>query len=595
MLNLLRSFTYPMRYSQLFGKTKLTAPHDAESVNARLLTQAGFVDKLAAGIYNFLPLGLRVLQKVNAIIRDEMNKVGGQEIAMPSLHPIEIWNTTGRNKSMDEILYRTKGAGGKDFVFGPSHEETVTPLAAKFVQSHKDLPFAVYQIQTKFRNEARAKSGILRGREFGMKDMYSFHKDDADLDSYYEEVKQVYTNVYTRCGMTSYVVEASGGAFTNNLSHEFSIVTPAGEDTIIICKKCDIAQNLEIAEGKVHDPAQAEEKELPMKEVQITRGATVVANAQAHNVPEWKILKTVVYKVDDGFLGVAIRGDLQINENKLTRYLGKQARACSPAELETLGLVIGFISPVGEPKVAGGLKHAAEIKAGSGLIALPFIADHSIRGVKNFVTGANKKDTDLVNVNLGRDFTISDFTDLVAVEKGFKCAKCGSELHEEKAIEAGNIFKLGTRYSKDCELYFTDSDGKRKLVIMGCYGIGNTRLVGTIAEASHDDKGLIWPKSVAPYLVHLLSIGMDETVRKEAEDMYKKLEKAGFEVLFDDRDESAGKKFNDADLIGIPLRIVMSDRNLKEGCAEVKLRSEKDGKKVPLADVPKEVKDFANS
>jgi prolyl-tRNA synthetase len=584
-----------MRYSQLFGKTKLTAPHDADSANARLLTQAGFVDKLAAGIYNFLPLGLRVLQKVNAIIRDEMNKVGGQEIAMPALHPIEIWNTTGRNQSMDEILYRTKGAGGKDFVFGPSHEETVTPLAAKFVQSHKDLPFAVYQVQTKFRNEARAKSGILRGREFGMKDMYSFHKDEADLDKYYEEVKQAYTNVYKRCGMTSYVVEASGGAFTTNLSHEFSIVTPAGEDTIIICKKCDIAQNLEIAEGKVHDPSQPEEKELPMKEVPITRGASVTANAQAHNVPEWKILKTVVYKVDDGFLGVAIRGDLQINENKLTRYLGKNVRACSPAELAELGLVIGFISPVGEPKVKGGPKHAAEVHAGLSEIALPFIADHSIRNVKNFVTGANKKDVDLVNVNLGRDFTISDFTDLVAVEKGFKCAKCGSELHEEKAIEAGNIFKLGTRYSKDCELYFTDDDGKRKLVIMGCYGIGNTRLVGTIAEASHDDKGLIWPKAVAPYHVHLLSVGFDKDAKKEAESLYKKLVKAGVEVLYDDRDESAGKKFNDADIIGIPLRVVVSERTLKEGAAEFKLRTEKEGYRVPIKDAAKAIKEFVNS
>ena len=584
-----------MRYSQLFGKTKLTAPHDAESVNARLLTQAGFIDKLAAGIYNFLPLGLRVLQKVNAIIREEMNAVGGQEILMPALHPVEIWEKTGRNRTMDGVLYRTKGAGGKDFVFGPSHEETVTPLAAKFVQSHKDLPFAVYQIQTKFRDEPRAKSGVLRGREFGMKDMYSFHKDEADLDSYYEKVKPAYTRVYERCGMRSYIVEASGGAFTDKFSHEFSIPTPAGEDTIIICKNCNIAQNLEIAEGKVHNPDKAEEKELPMKEVPIVRGASVADNAKAHNVPEWKILKTVVYKVDDGFLGVAIRGDLQINENKLLKYMGKPVRAASPAELAEVGLVQGFISPVGEPKIKGGPMHAAELEVKGHAVPLPFIADHSIRDVKNFVTGANKKDFDLVNVNLGRDFEISDFTDLVAVNSGFKCAKCGGELTEEKAIEAGNIFKLGTKFAKDCELYFTDDDGKRKLVTMGCYGIGNTRIVGTIVEASHDDKGIIWPKSVAPYLVHLLSIGIDKKVKKEAESLYKKLEKAGVEVLYDDRDESAGKKFNDADLIGIPLRIVVSERNLKENCAELKLRSEQAGKAVPLKEVLKAVKEFVNS
>jgi len=584
-----------MRYSQLFGKAKLTAPHDAESVNAKLLTQAGFVDKLAAGVYTFLPLGLRVLHKVNSIIRDEMNKIGGQEILMPSLHPVEIWNATGRNVTMDEILYRTKGAGGKDFVFGPSHEETVTPLAAKFVCSHKDLPFAVYQVQTKFRNEARAKSGVLRGREFGMKDMYSFHKDQTDLDRYYEEVKQAYTRVYERCGMTAFVVEASGGAFTSNLSHEFSIVTPAGEDTIIICKQCGIAQNLEIAEGKVNNPVNPAEKELPMREVPIKRGISVADNAKAHHVPEWKILKTVIYKVDESYLGVVIRGDLQINENKLMRYLGKPARAASPEELKALGLVIGFISPVGEQRVKGGLKHAAEINVNGHLIPLSFIADHSIRGVKNFVTGANKQDVDLVNVNLGQDFEVADFTDLVEVKSGFKCPKCAGPLTEEKAIEAGNIFKLGTKYSKDCGLYFTDADGQRKLVVMGCYGIGTSRLVGTIAEASHDEKGLIWPKSVAPYHVHLLNVGFDPSVKKTAEKLYGKMIKAGVEVLYDDRDESAGKKFNDADLIGIPLRIVISERTLKEDAAEFKLRSEKIGFHVPLKEVMKSVKSFIDS
>jgi prolyl-tRNA synthetase len=411
-----------MRYSKLFGKTKFTAPHDADSVNAKYLTQGGFIDQQAAGIYHFLPLGMRVLQKINQIIREEMNTVGGQELLMPVLHPLSLWETTGRTETMDEILYRTQGASDQDFVLGPSHEETVTPLAKKFIQSYKDLPLAVYQLQTKFRNEPRAKSGILRGREFGMKDMYSFHRDEADLDRYYEEVKEAYLKIYERLGLEAYVVEASGGAFTDKFSHEFSVVTVAGEDTILLCKKCKIAQNIEIAK-----------------------------------------------------------------------------------------------------------------------------------------------------------------------QKKLNCPKCGQPLEEQKAIEAGNIFKLGTKFSKDFDLTFTDENGERKLTVMGCYGIGTTRLVGTIVEASHDEKGIIWPKSVAPYEVHLISLGKSDEVRKQAEKLYQELLSESVEVLFDDRDETAGKKFNDADLIGIPLRIVISERTLKEQSVEMKMRHEKEGKLIKLEQIFKEI------
>lgn len=580
-----------MRYSKFFGRTSMTIPHDADSVNAKYLTQGGFVEKMAAGIYNYLPLGKRVLDNILQIIREEMNGVDGQEIAMPALHPIELWQQTGRDKTADAILYRTKGAGDKDFVFAPSHEEAVTPLAKKYIQSYKDLPLSVYQIQTKFRNEPRAKSGVLRGREFGMKDMYSFHVDDADLDQYYERVKQAYLNVYERCGVKAYVVEASGGIFSDKISHEFSVVTPAGEDTILVCKKCNIAQNLEIAEGKIHNPHDPEEKELPMKEVKIERGASVEENAKAHKVENSKILKSVVYKLQNGgFLGVCIRGDLQVNEHKLSKYIGQEVRPATKEELESMGLVVGFISPVGLPHVKGGVKHAAEVSK-DGKTPLPFVADHSIRDVKNFVTGANKKNVDLVNVNVGRDFTMEDFTDLVSIQAGFACAKCGSKLEEVTAIEAGNIFKLGTKYSEAFDVNFTDEKGQRKLAIMGCYGIGTTRLVGTIVEASHDEKGIIWPKTVAPFLVHLISLGAekDAEVKKAAENVYEVLQHEGVEVLYDDRDESAGKKFNDADLIGIPLRIVVSSRTLKEQSVEWKLRSEKDGKLVKYELAPQEI------
>lgn len=556
-----------MRYSKLLGRTKLEAPHDAESINAKLLTQAGFIDKVAAGIYNFLPLGVRVLQKINQIIREEMNKVNGQEVLMPVLHPLDLWKMTGRDRTMDDVLYRTRASGDKDFVLGPSHEETVTPLVGKFINSYKDMPFVAYQIQTKFRDEPRAKSGLLRGREFGMKDMYSFHTSEKDLDEYYEKVKEAYFNVYRRCGLEAYIVEASGGAFTDKFSHEFSILTPSGEDTILLCSKCKTAQNLEVAEGKVLLPNIKEKKEQKMKEVPAKRGPSIEAGMKFHKCEPCEILKTVVYAVEDrGLVGICIRGDLSINEHKLENYFKKRLRAASPEELTKAGLVQGFISPVDNDLI-------------------PFIADHSVTHVKNWITGANKKDTDLTGVNLGRDFTIKEFADFISVQGGFYCNKCGNTLREEKAIEAGNIFKLGTKFSKSFGLQYTDKNGKRGDITMGCYGIGNTRLVGTIVEAKHDDKGIIWPKSVAPYLAHLIVLGEDKKVRDHAEKFYEELLNADVEVLYDDRDESAGKKFNDADLIGLPIRLVVSGRTLEKNSVEWKLREEEKGHDVLFENV----------
>lgn len=549
-----RPYHKNMRYSKLFGKTKIDAPHDETSINAKLLLRAGFIDKVAAGIYNLLPLGMRVFKKINRIIREEMDVVNGQELLMPSLHPIELWQKTGRDKTMDEILYKTR-AGDKEFVLGPSHEETVTPLAAKFLRSYKDLPMCVYQIQTKFRNEPRAKSGLLRGREFGMKDMYSFHANKKDLDEYYEKVKRAYLNVYHRCGLEAYVMSASGGPFSQELSHEFAIKTPAGEDTMIFCKKCKFGQNLEIAEGKVAVPDKAEEDEKPLRRVPAKRGPSIEEGVKLHKIEASKILKTVVYLVEDkGLMGISIRGDLTINENKVMRYFGKKIKSAPANEMEKAGLAVGFISPVDNDKI-------------------PFFADFSIKYLKNLCTGANEKYFDYLNANIGRDFIPKDFADFVEVGAGFQCPKCGGELSEEKAIEAGNIFKLGTKYSEAFDLKFTDEAGREKYIIMGCYGIGNTRLMGTIAEASHDEKGIIWPKTVAPYMVHLVSIGAEKDVLKTADDLYKKLLEAGIEVLYDDRDESPGKKFADADLIGIPLRIVVSARTLKEKSVEFKERA----------------------
>lgn len=554
-----------MHYSKLFGKTRMNAPADADSANARFLIQGGFIEREAAGIYNFLPLGLRVLKKINEIIREEMDAVGGQEIHMPVLHPRENWIATGRDETMASILYRTKGHAEHEFVLGPSHEEIVTPLAKKFIRSYKDLPVSVYQIQAKFRNEPRAKAGILRGREFGMKDMYSFHATEEDLDEYYEKVKAAYSRVYERLGVKAFVVEASGGAFSDKFSHEFAVLTEVGEDTILVCEACKYAQNLEIAEGLMEIPEGAQEAEKPLKEVAAKRGPSIAEGVKLHGIPAWKILKTVVYKIESGLLGVCIRGDLEINNEKLSKFLGEEVRTATTSELKEAGLTIGFISPINS--------------------TFPFIADHSVKYVKNFCTGANVPDRDFLNVNLGQDFQIKTFAHFS--DAPLRCKKCKKSVREERAIEAGNIFKLGTKYSVDFGFTYANQDGKEHPVVMGCYGIGITRLMGTIVEASHDEKGIIWPKSVAPYDVHLLHLGKEVEVKKAADELYKKLQRGGVAVLYDDRDESAGKKLNDADLIGIPLRVLVSEKTLAKKCVELKRRKDAKPELVAAEDIQK--------
>ncbi|MFC1600233.1 proline--tRNA ligase [Patescibacteria group bacterium] len=568
-----------MKYSKFFGRTKHESPHDANSTNAELLTKAGFIDKLAAGIYNYLPLGMRSMHKINNIIREEMDAVGAQEILMPALQPVELWEKTGRINTFD-VLYKLK-SGEKDFVLGPSHEETVTPLAKKQIQSYKDLPLAVYQLQTKFRNEPRAKSGLLRGREFGMKDMYSFHTSEEDLDKYYKKVIEAYLNVYTRCGLEAFIIEASGGAFTDKISHEFSVKTEAGEDTMIYCPKCKFAQNLEIAEGK-YDNASSDEPEEEKELINIDRGKTIKDAAEKLGIDEWRILKSVVYTVEDtGLVAILIRGDFNVNHEKVERYFKKLARRATSDELKESELVEGFISPV-----------MADGKANKKVL---FVGDFSIKEMKNFETGANEVNKDWKNINIGRDFEVKDFADFVEVKGGFMCPKCDTQLKEEKVVEAGNIFKLGTKYSEDFDLSFTDKDQKKKLVTMGCYGIGATRLLGTIVEAFHDDKGIIWPKSVAPYMVHLVTIGNDDEITAIAQKLYENMNNGGIEVLYDDRDAGPGLKLNDADLIGLPLRIVVSKRTLAENSVEWKERSLDESKNVKIDEVIEQIKEFANN
>jgi len=541
-----------MRYSKLVGQTLMNPPSDADSRNAELLIQAGFVRRLAAGIFSYLPLGKRVLAKIENIIREEMNAVAGQEVSMPALIPIENWQITGRDNV--DISFKTVGANDREFILGWTHEEVVTPLLQEFVSSYRDLPLAVYQFQAKFRNEPRAKSGVLRGREFTMKDMYSFHSTQADLDVYYNQVKQAYFNVFKRCGLNAYIVEASGGAFTDKRSHEFAVVTDAGEDTILVYEGSEMAENLEIAKAYV-GKRNPDEAEVEMGEIAVDRGLTVEANAEAHGVPAWKILKTVVYKIDEGFVGIVIRGDLNVDMDRLKKYFGAEnIRTATDEELVKLELLKGYISPVNNEKI-------------------DFIGDESVASVTNYVTGANKLRTDYVGVNLARDFVLKDVSHFAELDKKMLCEFGNCEVEVYKAVEVGNIFQLDTVYTDAFGMAYNDADGVQKSVVMGCYGIGVTRLLGTIAEVCNDGNGIIWPKTVAPYQIHLLDLGNEEEVKDYATDLYTELVALGFEVMYDDRDERAGKKFNDADLIGIPMRVVVSGRNLKDGKLEIKNRA----------------------
>lgn len=558
-----------MRQSQLFTRTLKESPKDEVSLNAQLLIRAGFIDKLMSGVYSYLPLGLKVLRKIQNIVREEMDKINGQEVLMPALNPKENWELTGRWSGLD-VLFKMTGVGDKEYALGASHEEIVTPLVQKFVRSYKDLPVAVYQIQNKFRNEPRAKSGLLRGREFNMKDLYSFHKDEADLNDYYEKSKVAYLNIFRRCGLDAKVVEAGGGTFSK-FSHEFQVFTEYGEDIIFSCSKCDRHQNKEIAAGLPNIPAMIEEPEK-IKKVKVERENSVQASVKLMNIEPWKVLKTVVYKTAQGLLGVVVRGDLNIAPLKLSSYLDDfTIRPALDEELTSLGLVPGFISPVDNKTIE-------------------FIADNSVKTVNNWVTGANELHYDYVNVNLSKDFEITKFADLAEIEEGYTCSVCSTALEKNKAIEVGNIFKLKNKYSSPFGFKYIDETGKQNDVVMGCYGIGPSRVMGSVVEIYHDDKGLVWPEALAPFAVHLVSLCKKPEDTKKADKIYNDLIKKGIEVFYDDRiDATAGEKFADSDLIGIPYRIIVSAKTLENANVELKVRKTGEVKMIEIDKIIKTI------
>jgi prolyl-tRNA synthetase len=564
-----------MRFSRLFGKTLKEKPSEADSVSHQLLLRAGMVQQVATGVYSYLPLGWRVLKKIEQIIREEMDKVGGQELMMPTLQPFELWEQSGRYPSFGKTLFTITDRKEHKLVLGPTHEEVITDLVRRFVQSYRDLPLLLYQMQNKFRDEPRSRGGLLRVREFIMKDLYSFHADESSLDQTYQDMLQAYTNVYNRCGLPSVVVEADSGAIGGKESHEFMLIAETGEDEIIHCPKCGYAANVEKAQ--ITKPKAEIQAPLPLEEIATPNIKTIEEVAGFVGIPACQTLKAVFYSVDDQVVFAAIRGDLDINEVKLKNLLKAiDLRLATDPEVKAAGLVAGSASPIG-------------------MKGIRVIADDSITMGTNFVAGANKPDTHLKNVNYPRDFQVDLMADIAIAHPGDSCPRCQAKLVSQHGIEVGHVFKLGTFLSEKLDASFLDQGGVSRPIIMGCYGIGLGRLLAAAVEQSHDEKGIIWPVAIAPYHIYLCSLQTDNSeVNNTAERLYGDLTKEKLEVLFDDRAESPGVKFNDADLLGIPLRLTVSPRTLQSQSVEVKWRNQKKTQLLPLDEMIPMVKDLLN-
>ena len=560
-----------MRFSKLFGKTLRQAPAEAESISHQLLLRAGMIAQEAAGIYSYLPLGWRVLRKIENIIREEMDKTGGQELMLPVLQPFELWQQSGRYVSFGKSLFTLTDRKEHILALGPTHEEVITDLVHRYVQSYRELPLLLYQIQTKLRDEPRPRGGLLRVREFIMKDLYSFDADEAGLDKSYQSMCQAYSNIYARLGLPALMVEADSGAIGGKDSHEFMVITETGEDEVIYCSDCGYAANVEKAQfAKTRSAA---ETPLPLEEIATPEAKTIEEVADFVGVPTSRTLKAVFYYADGEFIFVTIRGDLEVNETKLRNALKcSELRLATEGEVNGVGLVAGFASPMG----VKGVK---------------VVADDSITSGSSFIVGANKPGYHFRNANYPRDFQVDLMTDIALARSGNNCPKCQGKLSSARGIEVGHVFKLGTFISEKFGASFLDNDGKSRSIVMGCYGIGLGRLLAAIVERSHDDKGIIWPLSVAPYQVYLCPLSLDKpAVAPTAERICQELQKEGIEVLFDDRDDSPGVKFNDADLLGIPLRLTLSPRTLKSQSVEAKWRTEKETRLLPLEKLAAQVK-----
>jgi prolyl-tRNA synthetase len=560
-----------MRMSQLFGQTLREAPSEADVTSHMLLLRAGFIRQLAAGIFSYLPLARRSLTKIENIMREEMNAIGGQEMTMPVVHPADIWKETQRWYQIGSEMGRFKDKNGRDMVLAMTHEEVVADIIRKEVRSYRQLPRLIYHIQTKWRDDPRPRAGLIRVREFTMKDSYSLDTDWDGLDKQYRAHYQAYFNIFHRCNLAVIAVKSDVGMMGGKLAHEYMYLTDVGEDTLILCDHCGYSANRQIALFK--KDTSIIEQALAIEKVATPEMKTIEGLANFLNVPKAKTAKAVfmVATIPEGedsvdrFVFAVVRGDMELNETKLGNAVrAKELRPATEEEIRAAGAVPGYASPVG-------LKNTL------------VVVDDMIPKSPNLVSGANEEGFHFLNVNFGRDYQADMIVDIVSAEDGFGCPKCGSALRTVRGVEVGNIFKLGTRYSDAMGCSFLDKDGKEKSVIMGSYGIGSGRLLACIAEEHNDENGLIWPISVSPYHVHLVSLSSKDggAVERAAEQAYQELQTARVEVLFDDREESPGVKFNDADLIGIPIRITASERAWQSGGYEFKLRHSREKEIIP--------------
>lgn len=543
-----------MRVSRALIPTLREDPGEAETVSHRLMLRAGLIRKVAAGIYTYLPLGLRIIRNIEAIVREEMNRAGAQEILMPIASPAELWKETGRWDFYGKELLRFKDRHERDFCLGPTHEEVVTDLFRREVRSYRQLPLNFYQIQTKFRDEIRPRFGLMRGREFIMKDAYSFDRDEAGARLSYQKMYDAYTRIFTRCGLTFRAVEADTGLIGGTSSHEFMVLADTGEETIVYTEGGTYAANVERAE-LLPEPEAPPEPQQPLQAVPTPQASTVEQVTALLRISPRQLVKTLLYSAGHETVAVLVRGDHEVNPIKLARLLGVVETTMAAPDIVTsvTGAPVGFAGPIG-------------------LRNIRIFADYAVKNVRNMVVGANKAETHYLNANWDRDFTVTEFADLRDAQAGDPSPRGDGPLRVVKGIEVGHVFMLGTKYSQAMNARYLDQQGQEQLAVMGCYGIGIGRTAASAVEQNHDAKGIIWPLPIAPFHVLLLPLSPSEAVTKKAEELYQQLTEAGVEVLWDDRDERAGVKFNDADLIGVPFQLLIGDKNLAQGLVEWKER-----------------------
>ncbi|MEK7872172.1 MAG: proline--tRNA ligase [Nitrospirota bacterium] len=567
-----------MRYSRFLIPTLREDPGEAEVASHRLMLRAGMTRKLAAGIYTYLPLGLRIMNKMIKIVREEMERIGAQELLMPAVQPDELWQESGRWDLYGKELLRFKDRHGREFCIGPTHEEVITDLMRREIRSYRQLPITLYQIQTKFRDEIRPRFGLMRGREFLMKDAYSFGRDEEDARETYKSMHDAYTRIFNRCGLKFRAVEADTGLIGGTFSHEFMVMADTGEEAVVSCGSCEYAANMERAESKVDEGGTKAEKDEEIKRVVTPRVKSVEEVSAFLGVKPDKLVKTLIYQTETGPVAVLVRGDHEANEVRLKNLISANELMLSDQEAieKITGGPSGFSGPVG-------------------LRGIKIVADHAIGQLSNFIVGGNEKDVHLVNVNIGRDFKVDQFSYVRKVLAGDPCPKCESPLSIDRGIEVGQLFILGKKYSEPMSAKFLNRNGEEVFFFMGCYGIGIGRTIAAAVEQNHDKDGIIWPIPLAPFHVQVIPLNVNnEKVMITSELIYGSLLGVGIDVLIDDRDERPGVKFKDADLIGTPYHVIVGEKNLNEGFVEFKDRRTRELKKVTVEEIIDHLKGLFN-